>query len=161
MRRVAYDGKVHRRVIACPDPAVIAETEEILTHLRVLRRDVLRNPFLEAKRSGLTGPQVTVMAQLFSHGPLTLTALSRQLGMSHSTASGIVDRLEGRGLVLRTPDPSDRRRTQITVTGVVTEYVQELAEGPSGRLATALASATAEQRRAIIDGLRLLRRLLE
>lgn len=142
------------------DPALIAETEEILAHLRALRRDLLHNPFADAAGSGLTGPQVTVMACLVSAGPITLTELSRHLGMSHSTASGIVDRLEARDLVRRTPDPADRRRTRIAVTEGVTRYVSELEAGPPGRLAAALARASAEQRRAIRDSLRLLRDLL-
>lgn len=142
------------------DPALLAETEEILAHLRALRRDLLRNPFADAAGSGLTGPQVTVMACLVGAGPLTLTGLSQQLGISHSTASGIVDRLQARGLVRRTPDTEDRRRTRIIVTEDVTRYVRDLEEGPSGRLAAALANASPAQRRAIREGLRLLRELL-
>ncbi len=142
------------------DPALLAETEEILAHLRALRRDLLRNPFADAAGSGLTGPQVTVMACLVGAGPLTLTGLSQQLGISHSTASGIVDRLQARGLVRRTPDTEDRRRTRIIVTEDVTRYVRDLEEGPSGRLAAALANVSPAQRRAIREGLRLLRELL-
>jgi DNA-binding MarR family transcriptional regulator len=143
-----------------PDPALVAEAEAILGDIRALRRDLLRNPFAEAERSGLTGPQVTVMACLVSGGPMTLTTLSRQLGMSHSTASGIVDRLQARGLVRRAQDAADRRRTRITVTEEVTRYVRELEEGPAGRLAAALERASPDQRRAIRDGLGLLRQLL-
>src|SRR5262249_28787877 len=93
-------------------------------------------------------------------GAMTLTELSRSLGMSHSSASGIVDRLEARGLVRRTEDTRDRRRTSIAVTEGVRRYVRELEEGPSGRLARALAAATPVQRAAIGKGLRLLRDLL-
>ncbi len=143
------------------DPALVAEAEEILAHVRALRRDLLRNPFADAERSGLTGPQVTAMACLVVRGPMTLTELSHALGMSHSTASGIVDRLQAQGLVQRTPDTSDRRRTQITVTENVTRYVHELEHGPSGRLAAALERADAADRRAIREGLRLLRELLQ
>lgn len=142
------------------DPALVAETQEILAHVRALRRELLHNPFADAAGSGLTGPQVTVMACLVGAGPITLTELSRHLGMSHSTASGIVDRLQARGLVRRTPDERDRRRTRITVTEDVTRYVRELEEGPAGRLAAALAHASPEQRHAIREGFRLLRQLL-
>lgn len=143
-----------------PDPALVAEAEEILALLRALRRDLTRNPFADAERSGLTGPQVTAMACLVTRGPMTLTELSRAMGTSHSTASGIVDRLQARGLVRRTPDAADRRRTRLTVTEEVTRYVQGLAERPPGRLAAALGSASADQRRAIREGLALLRELL-
>jgi len=142
------------------NPTLIAEAEDILALVRALRRDLLRNPNEDAEGAGLTGPQVSVMACLVGRGPTTLTELSRMLGMNHSTASGIVDRLQSRGLVRRTQDPADRRRTRITVTEKVTRYVGELQEGPSGRLARALGGASAAQRRAIKRGLTLLCELL-
>jgi len=142
------------------EPAIAAQAEEIVTLVRALRRDLLRNPAEDAESEGLTGPQVSVMACLVSKGPTTLTEVSRILGMSHSTASGIVDRLQARGLVRRAQDPDDQRRTRITVTDKVTRYVQDLQAGPTGRLAAALAKAAPAEREAIRKGLRLLFDLL-
>lgn len=142
-------------------PAVMRQAEETLVHIRALWKDLFRNPYAEAAESGVTGPQVTVMTFLVTRGPLTLTDLSRLIGMSHSTASGIVDRLEARGLVRRSPDPKDQRRTAIAITDKVTRYVRELESGPSGRLAAALANATPDQRRAIAEGLETLRAVLD
>lgn len=143
------------------DPALIREAEETLSHIRALWRDLFRNPVAEAEESGLTGPQVNLMTCLVSRGPMTLTELSRTLGMSHSTASGIVDRLQSRGLLRRSRDVTDRRRTGIAVTDKVSRYVRELEAGPSGRLAVALDAAGAEQRRAVKKGLRTLRAILD
>jgi MarR family transcriptional regulator, organic hydroperoxide resistance regulator len=149
------------RVSSGRDPALMRETEDTLAHIRALWRVLFRNPFAEADESGLTGPQVTLIASLVSRGPMMLTELSRTLGMSHSTASGIVDRLASRGLLQRNADASDKRRTRIVVTDKVTRYVRELEAGPAGRLANALAVATPEERRAIANGLELLRDLLD
>jgi len=112
------------------DPDLIREAEETLSHIRALWRDLFRNPFDEAEESGLTGPQVNLMTCLVSRGAMTLTELSRALTMSHSTASGIVDRLQSRGLLRRSPDAADRRRTRIAVTDKVTRYVRQLEAGP-------------------------------
>jgi len=142
------------------EPTIAAQAEEILAVIRALRRDLLRNPAEDADQEGLTGPQVSVMACLVSKGATTLTELSRTLGMNHSTASGIVDRLQARGLVRRTLDAADRRRTRIVVTDKVTRYVHELQVGPAGRLASALGKASPAERQAITEGLRLLSRLL-
>ena len=147
-RRTHRDSVVHR------------DAEAILATVRALWKDHVRNPFADAEQHGITGPQITVMACLVRSGPKTLTELSRTLGMSHSTASGIVDRLESRGLLRRTEDASDRRRTQIQVTEDVQRYVRKLEEGPSGRLARALEAATPAQRATIKNGLALLRNLL-
>jgi MarR family transcriptional regulator, organic hydroperoxide resistance regulator len=139
----------------------IADAEAMLAQIRVLWRDLLRNPYAEAEEHGVTGPQVTVMACLVARGPMAVTELSKTLGMSHSTASGIVDRLEGRGLVQRTTDAADRRRTEIAVTANVQRYVRELQEGPAGRLARVLDAATPSQRASVKKGLTLLVGLLE
>jgi MarR family transcriptional regulator, organic hydroperoxide resistance regulator len=151
----------NRPTIARRDPALMRETEDTLTHVKALWRDLFRNPFAEAEESGLTGPQVTLMASLVTRGPMALTELSRALGMTHSTASGIVDRLEARGLLHRSPDATDRRRTLIAVTDKVTRYVRNLEDGPAGRLATALEGASVEQRQAIKKGLEVLREILD
>jgi DNA-binding MarR family transcriptional regulator len=136
------------------------EAEEILATVRALWKDLLRNPRAEAEEHGMTGPQVTVMECLVRRGPMTVTELSRTLGMSHSTASGIIDRLERRRMVRRREDAADRRRTSIEVTEAVRRYVRELDEGPSGRLVRILKTATPAQRALISDGLRLLANLL-
>jgi DNA-binding MarR family transcriptional regulator len=139
---------------------LLREAEEALADIKALWRDLFRNPFDEARKSGLTGPQVTLMACVVTGGPITLTEISRRLGMSHSTASGIVDRLQARGLLDRREDATDRRRTTITVTDSVTQYVQQLGAGPAGRLVAALERASPGQRRDIRKGLKTLRKLL-
>src|SRR5262245_55943023 len=136
------------------------EAEEILAIVKALWKDLFRNPSAEGEEHGITGPQVTVMACLVTKGPMTLTELSRTLNMSHSSASGIVDRLQVRGLVRRTEDPHDRRRIQIEVTEGVRRYVRELEEGPFGRLMRVLGTATPAERASIKKGLTLLSDLL-
>jgi MarR family transcriptional regulator, organic hydroperoxide resistance regulator len=144
----------------CLDPAITAEAEEIAAEIRALRRELFRHPSEEGAKAGVTGPQRSVIACLVARGPMTLTEISGTLGMGHSTASGIVDRLQARGFVRRAEDAADRRRTRISVTAKVTGYVNRLEAGPFGRLAQGLATASAEDRRAIRKGLRLLRELL-
>lgn len=137
-----------------------SQAQEIVAHIRALRRDLLCASADDIARSGLTGPQVSVMAHLVMNGPATVTELGRELGTGHSTVSGIVDRLQARGLVQRVQDDADRRYTRISVTEKVDRYVAEMEIGAFGRLATALGNATSEQRRTISDGLALLRQLL-
>src|SRR5262245_60390122 len=121
------------------------DAEDILGHIRALRREFVRNPFADAERHGLTVPQMVVMAQL-RQGPIALTDLSQQLNMSHSTASGIVDRLEARGLVRRTQDPVDRRRSLVAVTDKVVRYTTHLMASPASRIEAALKRATPRER---------------
>jgi DNA-binding MarR family transcriptional regulator len=61
-----------------------------------------------ATQHSLTGAQARLLS-LLSLGPLPMRQLARKLRCEPSNVTGIVDRLESRGLVERRPDPTDRR----------------------------------------------------
>ncbi|MGW7575108.1 MarR family winged helix-turn-helix transcriptional regulator [Streptomyces sp. NPDC054765] len=56
----------------------------------------------------LTGAQARVLS-LLSVEPLPMRKIAERLKCEPSNVTGIVDRLESRGLVERRPDPADRR----------------------------------------------------
>ncbi|MGW1780332.1 MarR family winged helix-turn-helix transcriptional regulator [Streptomyces sp. NPDC002143] len=56
----------------------------------------------------LTGAQARLLS-LLSLEPLPMRKLAKKLKCEPSNVTGIVDRLESRGLVERRPDPADRR----------------------------------------------------
>lgn len=137
---------------------IVREAAEIASYLRDLSHRYVAAPAEADKaRSGLTNPQITAITILYDRGPLSLKDLSNAAGLSHSTVSGIVDRLERRGLVLRSVEPSDRRVSRIEVTDEVNLYVREQLEREQvGRLLPILEAFTRDERRAIREGLRLL-----
>lgn len=61
-----------------------------------------------AAEHSLTGAQARLLS-LLSLEPLPMRRLAQQLKCEPSNVTGIVDRLEARGLVERRPDPTDRR----------------------------------------------------
>ncbi|GAA0603792.1 MarR family winged helix-turn-helix transcriptional regulator [Streptomyces crystallinus] len=61
-----------------------------------------------AAEHALTGAQARVLG-LLSLEPVPMRGLARALKCEPSNVTGIVDRLEARGLVERRPDPADRR----------------------------------------------------
>jgi DNA-binding MarR family transcriptional regulator len=48
--------------------------------------------------------------QLLQHGPHTAGELARQTGLTTASMTGMIDRLERAGFVVRRRDPDDRRR---------------------------------------------------
>src|SRR3954469_21339583 len=58
-----------------------------------------------------------VLASLDEYGPLSQADLGRLLGLDRNNVDGIVVRLDTSGEVTRNPDPSDRRRNAVTITG--------------------------------------------
>lgn len=136
--------------------------QEIEDHLNAVRQ-ILRQPVeAEFARGNLTGPQRSVMQALFHGGGLTLKELSRRVGLAHSTVSGIVDRLESRGLVQRRPSPADARASVIQVSKRVRTYMRDtlpaIALNP---VIAALRRSQPAERAAILEGLRTLRRIME
>jgi DNA-binding MarR family transcriptional regulator len=61
-----------------------------------------------AARHALTTAQAKVLA-LLAMEPMPMRRIAQQLKCEPSNVTGVVDRLEGRGLVERRPDPHDRR----------------------------------------------------
>jgi DNA-binding MarR family transcriptional regulator len=68
-----------------------------------------------AERHELTRMQAFVLANLLG-GPKPMRHLAEALKCEPSNITGLVDRMETRGLVTREPDPEDRRVKNITAT---------------------------------------------
>jgi DNA-binding MarR family transcriptional regulator len=66
--------------------------------------------------SGLSGTEFAVVSSLVVWEDATPTPLARRLGMSPTTLSAILKRLEERKLVRRRRDPADRRRHVLELT---------------------------------------------
>ena len=139
-----------------------ALADQLEHDLGAIRR-LLRRPLeAEVAKGELTAPQITVMREVVRREGVSLKDLSRAVSLSHSTVSGIVDRLEKRGMVARRADSLDGRVSRIHATPVVREFVRNqipaLRRGP---LETALERATAAERSRIAAGVAHLRELLE
>jgi DNA-binding MarR family transcriptional regulator len=135
---------------------------EVEASLRAIQRAMRRPLYAEIARGKLTAPQMAIMAILVRAEGLSLKELSKRAALAHSTVSGIVDRLEKRGMVAREPDPADARFSRIVVTEPVRAFVHnKLPELTVQPLTEALRRATPAQRAKIAEGLRTLQGLLD
>ncbi|MFI5698911.1 MarR family winged helix-turn-helix transcriptional regulator [Streptomyces xanthochromogenes] len=57
-----------------------------------------------------------VLAATAEYGPVTQADLGRRLAVDPKDMVGMLNHLEQAGLVLRAPDPADRRKNAVTVT---------------------------------------------
>ena len=71
--------------------------------------------------AGLGGRDYGILAILATDGPESQYELARMLGKAPGMVVGAIDKLEDAGLVERTRDPADRRRSRVTVTAAGTE----------------------------------------
>ncbi|WP_317443133.1 MarR family winged helix-turn-helix transcriptional regulator [Streptomyces collinus] len=104
----------------------------------------------------LTGAQAKLLG-LLTLEPLPMRKLAQKLRCEPSNVTGIVDRLESRGLVERRPDPGDRRVKVAAATDEGRGVARELRDGL--RFAREpLAGLSDEERLVLRD---LLRRMLD
>jgi DNA-binding MarR family transcriptional regulator len=148
--------------LSSADEALLKLAQEVDQHLSAIRQR-LREPLeTEYARGGLTGPQRMVMQVLVHSEGLSLKELSARVSLAHSTVSGIVDRLQARGMVVRRRDKADGRATVIAPSDMVRNFMAtrmpELAISP---LTGALRGASDGERATVLRGLRKLRALIE
>ena len=75
----------------------------------------------------LTFSQLRVLFLLRDEGAFTMSHLAETLGVTSATASGIVDRIERRGLVERLHRSDDRRVVECALTDEGLRLVREMA----------------------------------
>jgi MarR family transcriptional regulator, organic hydroperoxide resistance regulator len=83
-----------------------------------------------AGRYGLTGPQLAVVKMLEPVGKLSLSELSSQIRARNSTVTGIIDRMEREGLVVRRRSDEDRRVVNIELTKKGQQLAGEISVEP-------------------------------
>lgn len=102
--RKSADGASHR-----------LSNEVLLALRRIMRATDLHSRRL-LRDFGITGPQLLVLREIAACGELSSSALARAVSVSLPTATGILARLESRGLVARRRDSVDRRQVVVSLT---------------------------------------------
>jgi DNA-binding MarR family transcriptional regulator len=90
----------------------------VLAWLRLARvyAQVQRATAQHLRGHGLTTAQFDVLAQVGAAEGLSQQALAERLLVTKGNICGLVDRLEQAGLVVRQPDPADRRVHRLALT---------------------------------------------
>jgi DNA-binding MarR family transcriptional regulator len=102
-----------------------------------------------------------VLAVLDEEGSVPMRALAESLDVSQASATGIVDRMEQRGLVERRRNDEDRRVIRVASTTAGRELLAGIAAQRRGHFATILDELTDDELAALLVGSRALRRARE
>ena len=100
--------------------------QDLVWSIRRLVRAVYLDSQKISKRYGLTGPQSAVIRNLYNNGSMSSANLSRNLFVTPSNITGIIDRLEKKQLVERIKKADDRRVALITLTDTGQELSKSL-----------------------------------
>jgi DNA-binding MarR family transcriptional regulator len=77
---------------------------------------VLRHAAATAKRMSLAASELAALEHLQASGAINQKRLGERLSMSPGAITAMIDRLERRGYVERTPNPEDRRSALVNIT---------------------------------------------
>jgi len=88
---------------------------EVAGHLRLVVSRTARRLRQEAG-ADLSPSQISALAAIDRHGPLTPSELAGHERVQRPTATRVLTRLEELGLIERAPDPGDRRSSLISVS---------------------------------------------
>ena len=112
---------------------------EFLSPLHKASRQISVYLETHTRELGVSPAEGHVITYLGSYGPVQVGELVRVFGMKQSTLTSMLDRLERAGMVLRAPNPDDRRSflvdttdygvdLAIRLTNVLTRFEEEIRE---------------------------------
>jgi len=131
--------------------------------VRALRR-IMRSMDISSRKliaaHGLSIPQLLCLQHLREFGPLTSGALAKTMALSPPTVTGILDRLEMRGLLHRERRPEDKRRVVVALTQTGRDLVDATPSALEDQLALALADIPKQDSAAIHDAITRLEQMI-
>jgi MarR family 2-MHQ and catechol resistance regulon transcriptional repressor len=104
-----------------------------------------RRTFELASKEGLTQPQFSALRVIARNGAMLMRDISEKMFVTPANLTGIVDRLEQKGLVRRSSRQGDRRATVIDLTPKGSMLQERVATRYSEFVHRALGALTAEE----------------
>ncbi len=134
--------------------------EQIIENILLLSDKAFRELFpilpKEWLRLNLTMPQLKVVLLLFVNGPSRMGEIASALGVSLATATGVVDRLVERDILVREDDPDDRRVVLCHLSGKGKELIGGLWQLSQDQIRELMGSIAAHQLLLITEALEVI-----
>lgn len=138
-----------------------SDLAEIMQGLRRIFRAIHEYSHDVQASFGITGPQLWALRTMRDHAPISLGELAARMCLHPSTVSGVVDRLERKGLVSRTRSGIDRRVVELRPTADGEALLARAPDPAQGRLLHGLTRMTAEEVHVIRESIDHLVRIME
>lgn len=114
----------------------------------------------DIKRLGLTGPEFDVLATLGNQPGMTFKDIGENTLITKTTLTGVVDRLEKKGLVERRACPEDRRCIRAILTERGDALFRQVFPEHVDRLRERLCALDEAERKQLLEALAKVRQLL-
>jgi DNA-binding MarR family transcriptional regulator len=110
-----------------------------------------------AHQRSLSLAHMFLMAKIHAHGPIPMTRVAELIGSGLPTATGLISRMEERGLVQRQHDTRDRRVVLVSLTERGAADIAALNDARRQRLCAAIERLSGKDQAALLSGIRALR----
>ncbi|MBU1565661.1 MAG: MarR family transcriptional regulator [Proteobacteria bacterium] len=106
------------RDLPSPVKTQASVSDNVLISLRRIIQAIDLHSRQLARQHGITTPQLIILKQIQGQEAMTVSEVARQVSLKQATVTDILNRLEGKGLVLREKDTNDRRQVLVKETDV-------------------------------------------
>jgi DNA-binding MarR family transcriptional regulator len=127
---------------------------DIVMRIRRLRRSVYHDYIRTSRQFGLTETQSDVLKTLLGWGTMSSASLSRHLYVTPANITGVIDRLEKKGLVERVRQQADRRVALIRLTESGRDLSLQLPDPIENKLISGLENLAPEQVQALGEAMK-------
>jgi DNA-binding MarR family transcriptional regulator len=110
-----------------------------------------------AHQRSLSLAHMFLMAKIHAHGSIPMTRVAELIGSGLPTATGLISRMEERGLVRREHDTRDRRVVLVSLTETGAADIAALNDARRRRLSSAISQLPARDQASLLSGIRALR----
>ena len=128
---------------------------EIAARLRLSATRLARR-LRQESGAGLSPSQQSALAVIANHGPLTLGALADHERVAPPSITKVVSKLECDGLVVRTPDPGDRRVCRVAISPEGSALLEESRRRKTAWLTARISELDPDRQRRLADALDVL-----
>lgn len=103
------------------------ECHDVLLALRRITRAIDLHSRSLIQKHGLTGPQLVILHTLSNMGEVSISGLAKAISLGQATVTGILARLEVKGLIFRRRSDTDKR---VVLVGTTTSCSRLLESAP-------------------------------
>jgi len=134
---------------------------EIMQSLRRIFKAVQDYSHEVSEKFGITGPQLWALKTIFENESLSLSDLSERMYLHPSTITGVIDRLEKKGYVIRNRDKVDRRVIYVQLTAEGKRLAKRAPSPAQGKMIYGLKNLKKGELNLIYDSVQKLVKIME
>jgi DNA-binding MarR family transcriptional regulator len=134
--------------------------DQLMTSMAVLRRQVRRALRSRGIGPQLRGAQLELLRVAHEQPGIGVAAAARELHLAANSVSTLVNQLSDAGLLVREPDPHDRRAIRLHATEVAVKLMRDWRQARAELVGAGVAALDPADRQAVAAALPALRLLI-